>query len=276
MNYDELYETIVDFREKSQNAIKNKWLISPIEYFWIDGKNIFDRIFNNSLSDTDNALIVPLLFKTTTNINFRSKMIVLGFMRQPISKKYSLEIENGLIHLYRLDFLSAISQWVYIIEGYMREIFNVQNGQSAVDPSNWVIPKTNDPHYYNIIGNFVESLSSFSENILYCKSYNSADKDLNRHLLLHGKVHNKNFYSQENTLKLFFALDTLLAIEMVSNQVFPAIFSCNDKEAQMIERRIALYSYEWSKNFDEMNILKNELLTEHLYSFPTSSLVMHI
>ncbi len=268
MNYDELYETIVDFRQTSQNAINNKWLISPIEYFWPDGKNIFDKIFNNSLSNTDNegfkTLVVPQLFQTTTNIDFRSKMIVLGFMRQPISKIYSLEIENGLIHLYKLDFLSAISQWVYIIEGYMRKIFNVQNGQSAVDPSNWIVPETNDSHYDNIIQNFVESLSSFSVNILYCKSYNSVNKDLNRHLLLHGKVHNKDFYSQENTLKLFFALDTLLAIEMVSNQVFPAIFPCDDKESQMIECRKALYSYELSKNFDEMNILKNKLLKEHL------------
>lgn len=118
MNYDELYETIVDFRQTSQNAINNKWLISPIEYFWPDGKNIFDKIFNNSLSNTDNegfkTLVVPQLFQTTTNIDFRSKMIVLGFMRQPISKIYSLEIENGLIHLYKTRFsISNLSMGLY-------------------------------------------------------------------------------------------------------------------------------------------------------------------
>lgn len=268
MDYNELYQTIVDFRYTNKNAIRNKWIISPLDYFWPDGKKVFNAIFQDTLSNTNSKdfqeIVVPLLFKTSTNIDFRSKMIVLGFMKQSISKKYSFEIENGLIHLYRLDFLSAISQWIYIIEGYMREIFQVQNGKSAVNPDNWIVPETDDSHYDNILGNFVESLSSFSKNILYCKSYNSTDADINRHLLLHGKVQNKNLYSQENALKLFFALDTLLAIEMVSNQVFPGIFTCDEKESKMIEQRKVLYSYELAKNFDEINVLKNELLKEHL------------
>jgi hypothetical protein len=259
----ELYETIVDFRKTSQNAIKNKWIISPLEYFWPDGKLLFDNIFkeNNTVSL---KIVTPLIYKNCMDCHFRANMIVLGFMKQPIAKKFSLEIENGLLNFYKLDFLSTISQWIYIIEGYMKIIFNVQNGQSSIDPDNWNIPETDDPHYDNIISNFTESLSLFSKNVLFCKNYDSNSIDLNRHLLLHGKISNKEFFSQSNALKLLFALDTLLAIEMVKKKVFPAVFSCTKQDTKMIENRKVIYQNELSLTMENHNLMKIQLLKEHL------------
>ena len=258
----ELYETIVDFRKTSKNAIANKWIISPLEYFWPDGKKLFDTIFNEkSISSLE---VAPAIYKTCMNPHFRANMIVLGFMREPISKKFSLEIENGLLNFYRLDFLSAISQWIYIIEGYMRIIFKVKNGQSAISPDNWEIPETDNPHYDNIINNFIESLSLFSKEILFCKDYNSNSIDLNRHLLLHGKINNKDFFSQSNGLKLLFVLDTLVAIEMVKNKNFPAIFNTNEKENKMIETRKVVYQNELSLTMENHNLMKIQILKEHV------------
>lgn len=259
----EIYETIVDFRKTSQNAIHNKWIISPLEYFWPDGKLLFDNIFKENCT-ISSKLIAPLIYKNCMNYHFRANMMVLGFMKQPISKKFSLEIENGLLNFYRLDFLSTISQWIYIIEGYMKILFKVKNGQSAIDPDNWEIPGTDDVHYDNIISNFTESLALFSKDVLFCKNYDSNSIDLNRHLLLHGKINNKQFFSQSNTLKLLFALDTLVAIEMVKNKIFPDIFSCTDQETKMIENRKVIYQHELSLTMEDHNLMKIKLLEEHL------------
>jgi len=258
----ELYETIVDFRKTSKNAITNKWIISPLEYFWLDGKKLFDAIFKEK--SIVSPKVAPIIYKTCMNPHFRANMIVLCFMREPISKKFSLEIENGLLNFYRLDFLSAISQWIYIIEGYMRIIFKVKNGQSAISPDNWKIPETDNPHYDNIINNFIESLSLFSKEILFCKDYNSNSIDLNRHLLLHGKINNKDFFSQSNGLKLLFVLDTLVAIEMVKNKNFPAIFNTNEKENKMIETRKIVYQNELSLTMENHNLMKIQILKEHI------------
>lgn len=258
-----LYETIVDFRTTSKNAIKSKWIISPLEYFWIDGKKLFDNIFKDECSILSKE-ISPIIYKTCMNSHFRATMMVVGFMREPISKKFSLEIENGLLNFYRLDFLSTISQWIYIIEGYMRIIFNVTNGNSAINPDNWIIPETDDPHYDNIINNFIESLSLFSKEILFCKDYNPNSIDLNRHLLLHGKINNKEFFSQSNGLKLLFVLDTLLAIEMVKNKNFPAIFNTSNKENIMIQARESTYQNELSLAMEDHNLTKIQLLKEHI------------
>jgi len=259
----ELYETIVDFRKTSKNAINNKWIISPLEYFWPDGKSLFDNIFkeNNTVSS---EIIAPLIYKNCMNFHFRANMMVLGFMKQPISKKFSLEIENGLLNFYKLDFLSTISQWIYIIEGYMKIIFNVIDGQSSINPDNWEIPETDDVHYDNIINNFTESLSLFSKDILFCKNYDSNSIDLNRHLLLHGKINNKEFFSQSNALKLLFALDTLLTIEMVKNKVFPSVFSCSNQELKMIKNRKIIYQNELSLSMENHNLMKIQLFKEHL------------
>ena len=87
----ELYETIVDCRKTNKNAINSKWIISTLEYFWPDGKKLFDTIFKDE--SIVSSEIAPIIYKTCMHPHFRANMIVLGFMREPISKKFSLEIE---------------------------------------------------------------------------------------------------------------------------------------------------------------------------------------
>ena len=81
---------------------------------------------------------------------------------------------------------------------------------------------------------------------------------------MHGKISNKEFFSQSNALKLLFALDTLLAIEMVKKKVFPAVFSCTKQDTKMIENRKVIYQNELSLTMENHNLMKIQLLKEHL------------
>ena len=94
---------IDDYKKTNANAMSGDWFVSPLEYFWPDGKEIFDKIFAAPISSSKNFdnLVAPELFKKSMTCHFRAQMIVLGFMKQNISKTYGLEIENGLMHLYR-------------------------------------------------------------------------------------------------------------------------------------------------------------------------------
>lgn len=108
-----------DYENTNQNALTVEWFVSPLEYSWPDGKNEFDKIFRapSGPSLRFDEFFSPRIYQTAMKFDFRAKMMVYAFMRQDIAKSYGLEIENGLMHLYRLDFDSCISQWIYVIEG---------------------------------------------------------------------------------------------------------------------------------------------------------------
>jgi hypothetical protein len=87
---------------------------------------------------------------------------------------------------------------------------------------------------------------------------------LSRHLLLHGNVGNKEFFSQKNCLLLMFILDALVVIEMVKNRAFPAVFDDQLGEAERIKRRKSLYMLQLKHAFQDDNLLKIEVLKEHV------------
>jgi hypothetical protein len=87
---------------------------------------------------------------------------------------------------------------------------------------------------------------------------------LNRHLLLHGNVQNKSFFNQKNCLLLLFVLDALVVIEMVKNGDFPQVFDVREGESERIERRQHIYIKQLEHAFHDENILKLEILKEHL------------
>jgi hypothetical protein len=88
---------------------------------------------------------------------------------------------------------------------------------------------------------------------------------LSRHLLLHGNVENKKFFSQKNCLLLMFILDALVVIEMAKNRAFPEeLFYERPGEAEKIERRKSLYMMHIKHALHDENLLKIAVLKEHL------------
>jgi len=87
---------------------------------------------------------------------------------------------------------------------------------------------------------------------------------LNRHLLLHGNVKNKNFFSQKNCLLLMFVLDALVVIEMIMNNEFPQVFNERLGELEKIKRRRHIYTKQLEYSFQDDNLLRIEVLKEHL------------
>ena len=51
---------------------------------------------------------------------------------------------------------------------------------------------------------------------------------------------------------------------MVRNKVFPAIFSCTNQDTEMIENRKVIYQNELSLTMENHNLMKIQLLKEHL------------
>lgn len=256
---------IDDYKKINANAISGDWFVSPLEYFWPDGKETFDKIFAvpTSKSSQFDKLIAPELFKKSMNCHFRSQMIALGFMKQNVSKTYGLEIENGLVHLYRLDFLSAISQWTYVIEGYSRKLFKVKSNQSS-KYKDWTIPKVNDKNLNDLIICLVDCLGEFFNSVLFASSNNRNLETINRHLLLHGNAENNDVFNQKNCLLLMFCLDALLVIEMVQNKVFPGMFESSEDDDKKIHKRELLYGQILKSVFEYENLLKIEILKEHV------------
>lgn len=254
-----------DFEQTNQNALTADWFVSPLEYSWPDGKQLFDQLFSSARSPSAqfDAEWTPKIYKTSMQVDFRAKMMVFAFMRQNTSKSYGLEIENGLMHLYHLDFASCISQWIYVIEGYCRQLFSVRSNQD-VRPNTWKIPNSASAHH----DRFVQSLSTcLSENLSRVLFKGSSDFNtdrLSRHLLLHGNVRNKSFFSQKNSLLLMFLLDTLVVIEMAANGQFPQLFSEQEGESEKIARRKYIYKKSIMNALHDDNLLRIEVLTEHL------------
>lgn len=254
-----------DFEQANQNALTVNWFVSPLEYYWPDGKQLFDNIFGvaSSPSTQFDKLFSPKIYQISMTFDFRAKMMVYAFMRQDIAKSYGLEIENGLIHLYRLDFASCISQWIYVIEGYCRKLFTVTSLQN-VRPSSWNIPVSGNASHDSYIQTISTSLSNYLTGVLFRGTSDFSTETLSRHLLLHGNSENKDVFSQKNCLVLMFILDALVTIEMAKKQQFPQAFSDQEGEPQKIKRRKLFYSKVMESSFDDQNLLRIDILNEHV------------
>lgn len=263
-NISEIKKLQQDFLKTNTNALASNWTISPLDYFWSDEKNLFDKVFSISHDNELDELIAPELYKMTMQCDFRAKMMVLCYMKEPIVSRFSLEIENGLLHFYGLDFVSAISQWIYVFEGILRNMFGLSGQNEITKHERWNELATLNPEYQELLNTFVESIKNFTKNVLFQRNEDLQSISINRHLLSHGKVYNKDFFSQSNCLKLLFALDTLLMIEMLQNGNFPKVFSPSESENAMISKRVSLYSSKLGMVFDNYNLLKNEIIKEHL------------
>jgi hypothetical protein len=253
-----------DYENTNQNALTVEWFVSPLEYSWPDGKNEFDKIFRapSGPSLRFDEFFSPRIYQTAMKFDFRAKMMVYAFMRQDIAKSYGLEIENGLMHLYRLDFDSCISQWIYVIEGYCRKLFQVTSLQN-VRPSLWTIPTSGNTDHDTYIQIISTALSKYLSVVLFRGTNDSSSQKLSRHLLLHGNSENKDIYSQKNCLVLMFILDALVTIEMAKSLQFPQVFSDQEGEPPKIERRKYMYSKLMESSFNDDNILRIDILSDH-------------
>ncbi len=257
-------EWLADYDRVSANANALEWFVSPLEYHWSDGKRIFDAMFRSGGSPNPNfdEMVSPDLFRSSMQVDFRAKMMVFAFMRQSISGSFGVEIENGLLALYRLDFFECLSQWVYVVEGYCRKLFSVQS-LSNVKSSSWSIASIGDVSRDRIIASIRNALSSYLDGILFASGNDLNIQRLSRHLLFHGNVQNKKFFSQKNCLIVMFILDALVTIEMVKSSAFPAIFDEEGDEHARIQRRKQLYSKQLEYTFSDQNLLKIQVLGEH-------------
>lgn len=61
-----------------------------------------------------------------------------------------------------------------------------------------------------------------------------------------------------------FILDALVVIEMVKNGEFPQVFDMREGELERIERRKYIYIKQIEHVFQDENLLKIEVLKEHL------------
>ncbi|HWZ64730.1 MAG TPA: hypothetical protein VNX02_17055 [Steroidobacteraceae bacterium] len=256
---------IADYEKTSRNALTVEWFVSPLEYAWGNGKQIADSVFRGP--STQNATldqrIAPELYKVAMKFDFRAKMMVYAFMRELIAKTYALEIESGLISLYGLDFMSCLSQWIYVVEGYCRKLFQVTS-QTNVKSTSWVTPTTGDPKDDRTIDVVCRALGRYLDTIVYQSTNDAQTTKLNRHLMLHGNLQSEAFYSQKNCLSLMFVLDSLVFIEMVKNGHFPQIFQDGPGEADRIARRKLVYAHEMEHSMEDPNLMKIALLDEHV------------
>lgn len=255
---------IEDYGKISANANTREWFVSPLEYSWPNGKRIFDAMFRVEGSPSSNfdKMISSDLFRSSMQVDFRAKMMVFAFMRQSIAKSFGVEIENGLLALYRLDFFECLSQWVYVVEGYCRKLFSVAS-LSNVKSSGWSIVPTGDAIRDRLIKIIRNALSSYLDGIMFAKTEDISAQRLSRHLLFHGNVQNKKFFSQKNCLIVMFVLDALITIEMVQANAFPAVFNEQGDELTRIERRKSLYTKQLEHAFSDQNLLKIQVLGEH-------------
>jgi hypothetical protein len=256
---------INDFQTASKNALTRDWFISPLEYHWTDGKRIIDAMFRigDAPSPAFDEMISTELYRSSMQVDFRAKMVVLAFMREPIARSFGVEIENGLVNLYQLDFLSCISQWIYVVEGYCRKLFNVSS-LTNVKSVGWTIPTTGNAERDRVIRTLSEALGNYLDGVMFKSASNPTIERLSRHLLLHGNQENKSFFSQKNCLILMFILDALVVIEMGKNCNFPTVFDERSGENDRIERRKALYQALLQHVFSDQELLKRQILEEYL------------
>lgn len=256
---------IAGYAKTSNNAFTAEWFVSPLEYSWGDGKTIFEQAFPGPSTPNANfdQLVAPHLFRTAMQSDFRAKMMVYAFMRESIAKTYALEIESGLMSLYGLDFLSCLSQWIYVVEGYCRQLFQVAN-QRNVRFTSWTIPRTADATLDQTIVAVCKALGSYLDKVVYESTNNAQTTKLNRHLMVHGNLQNNAFYSQKNCLSLMYVLDALVFVEMVNNRHFPAVFQNEPGDADRISQRKTAYVYELTHAMTPQNLLRRRILDEHV------------
>jgi len=256
---------ISDYEKACSHALTVEWFVSPLEFSWGTGKEIAEKVFRSPSSQnaTLDKVLAPELYKTSMQFHFRAQMLVYAFMREPIAKKYALEIESGLIELYGLDFLSCLSQWIYVVEGYSRQLFHVTS-TSNVNSASWHPPTTGDATRDKTISTVCKALGDYLDKVVYRSTGDTMTTTLSRHLMLHGNLQNKAFYSQKNCLSVMFVLDALVFIEMVINSRFPQIFEDSLGDAERISRRKRVYEFERRNSMEDTNLLKIGVLSEHL------------
>jgi hypothetical protein len=256
---------ITDFESVSKNALARDWFVSPLEYHWTVSKNVFDDIFRSEGSPHKHfdEMVSPYLYRATMHVDFRAKMMVYAFMREQIAKDFGVEIESGLLSLYQLDFLPCLSQWIYVVEGYCRKLFLVSSS-SNVRSKDWTIPTTGLAVWDRLIKSLSDALARYLDGVMFKAVSDPHLERLSRHLLLHGNAENKNFFSQKNCLLLMFIIDSLLVIEMVKNGHFPAVFDSHPGEVDRVERRKTLYNLQLKHVFEDVSLLKIDILKEHV------------
>ena len=126
------------------------------------------------------------------------------------------------------------------------------------------IPKVNDKNLDDLINCLANCLGTFFNSVLFASSNNRNLETINRHLLLHGNAENNNIFNQKNCLILMFCLDALLVIEMIQNKKFPGILNATEEDLKKIEKREFIYDQILKSIFENENILKKELLKEHV------------
>lgn len=256
---------ICDYSNVCDNALNYKCFISPIEYSYPDGKRINDLLFKNQSHHSHDLYnkITPKLYKQAMQFEFRAKLMVCAFMKEPIAKKFGLEVEQGLFHLYGQNYRSCLSQWIYVIEGYCRQLFSVKS-TSNVKQNSWDIPKTGIAKRDLIIQTISDALGSYLDEVFYKSSAQFNGVELNRHILLHGNLKNNEFYCQKNCLSVMYVLDALIYIELESNNHTLGALEESPEDTKSIKRRVSAYQNEMQGVFNDSNILKSEIIKEHI------------
>ncbi|NEJ88857.1 hypothetical protein GR223_23475 [Rhizobium leguminosarum] len=256
---------ISEYKTTTANAIKQEWFVSPLEYSWSSGKELADQAYRAGAAPSSvfDDMLSPTLYKTSMQFDFRAKMMVCAFMRENVAKTYGLEIESGLMSLFGLDFLSCLLQWLPVVEGYTRQLFQVQT-PSNVRPTGWTIPATGDALRDSAIQAVSNALAEYYNTIMYRSANDPQTTTLSRHLVLHGNLQNNLFYSQKNCLAVMFVLDALVFIEMLMSGTFPQMFDDQPGDADRIARRNFVYAYEMKHSMSDAYLVKRELLDEHV------------
>jgi hypothetical protein len=107
-----------------------------------------------------------------------------------------------------------MSQWIFVVEGYCRKLFLV-SASSNVKSTSWTIPMSGDAKLDRLIRSLSEALAKYLDGVMFKSVSDPHIERLSRHLLLHGNLENKNFFSQKNCLLLMSILDAPVVIEMV-------------------------------------------------------------
>ena len=256
---------IEDFNTAADYAFTREWFLSPLEYWWAPGKELFDRLFRTS-GQPDQGFdehLTPGIFRCVMNPQFRADMMVYAVMRQPAAKSFGVEIESGLLSFYGLDFLACLSQWIYVIEGYCRKLFSVKSSKH-VGSQAWKVPYTGEDGPDLIIRSLSHRLAKYLDNIVFKSVQDPHIERLSRKLPVHGNVANKNFFSQKNCLLVLFVIDALLMIELTSNRQLPLVFEPASGDDIRIAKRRTLYLTQLREIFDDNNLLKIDVLKEHV------------
>lgn len=159
--------------------------------------------------------------------------------------------------------MSCLTQWIHVVDGYCPQLFQVSN-LSNVKSTSRTIPATGDPIRDKAINVTCKALADYLDTIVHQRTNDAQTTKLNRHLLLHGNLQNKAFFSQKNALSVMFVLDALVFIEMVKNKHFPQVFQEGPGEADRIKRRIRVCEHEMRSSLLDPNLLKISLMDKHV------------